>query len=404
MRGAPILVQKFGGTSVSTPERRQLVVGHVRRAREQGYDVALVVSAMGRRGDPYATDTLLDLLRVDACPLRPSDYTLMFVTGEIISAALMSHTLNRAGIPAVGMTGAQARVFTDGHPTEAEILEIDVSRLRHHLDRGEVPVVTGGQGIERESFDYNTLGRGASDTSGVSVGVSLGAERVEIFTDVDGVASADPRVVPGAGTIGRISFERAHELARFGAKVIHPRAVRVGWKSQTPIVVRSTFSSAPGTWIGAEHDEAPFSGIAALNGMETVTVPGASVDSETLAAWERRRLIMSVVDPDTGRLALGCCDQGELERALEEAGVTDRQRAGSCAWISVIGESQFVVERARENERVLAATDATLRLRGTEPFRNTFVVSSTATAEGVRALHRAYSQSVRSVDPPDVAI
>ena len=114
MSRIPILVQKFGGTSVATPERRQQVVGHVRRARLEGYQVAIVVSAMGRRGDPYATDTLLDLLREDGGQVAPADYDLMFTCGEAISAAVMSHALTRAGIPAVGMTSAQARIFTDG--------------------------------------------------------------------------------------------------------------------------------------------------------------------------------------------------------------------------------------------------------------------------------------------------
>ena len=393
MNGSPVLVQKFGGTSVSTPERRQLVVDQVQRAREQGYQVAIVVSAMGRRGNPYATDTLLDLLRSDGGAVCPADYTLMFVTGEIISVAMMSHTLHRAGIPAVGMTGAQARVFTDGHPTEADVVEIDVSRLRRHLDRGEVPVVTGGQGIERHSFDYNTLGRGASDTSGVALGVALGAERVEIFTDVEGVASADPRVVPGAVTIPRISFERMHELARFGATVIHPRAVSAGWRASTPIVVRSTFSSGPGTWISDETDGTPFSGVAALTGLESVVSRPGRLGSDTLASWERRRLIMSLVDAETGQLVLGCSDYAELERALNEHGIIERRRLGNCSWISVIGDTDVVTRRALDDTRTLTRAGAQPHVRGTGPSRSTFVVSTAAAAEGVRALHGAYDQT-----------
>lgn len=390
MGGPSVLVQKFGGTSVSTPERRRLVVDHVRRAREQGYQVAIVISAMGRRGDPYATDTLLDLLRSDGGTVCPADYTLMFVTGEIISVAMMSHTLNRAGIPAVGMTGAQARIFTDGHPTEADVVEIDVSRMRRHLDRGEVPVITGGQGIERQSLDYNTLGRGASDTSGVAVGVALGAARVEIFTDVEGVASADPRVVPGAATIPRISFERMHELARFGATVIHPRAVSAGWRASTPVVVRSTLSSGPGTWIGDETDTMTFSGIAALTRLETVVSRPGVPGSDTLASWERRRLIMSLVDTETGQLVLGCADPAELKRALGDGGIVEYRRLGSCAWISVIGDTDAVTHRMLDDMHTLARAGAQTRVRGTGPFRSTFVVDTAAAAAGVRALHGAY--------------
>ena len=391
MSDGPVLVQKFGGTSVSTSERRQLVVGHVRRAREEGYRVALVVSAMGRRGDPYATDTLLDLLRADGCSVRPADYTLVFVTGEMISAAVMSHTLNREGIPAVGLTGAQARIYTDGHPTEAEVVQIDGRRLRAHLDRGEVPVVTGGQGIEGDTFDYNTLGRGASDTSGVAVGVALLAEKVEIYTDVDGVASADPRVVPAATTIRRISFERMHELARFGAKVIHPRAVNTGWNSATPIVVRSTFSAEPGTWIGAEPDERPFTGVAALAGLETLAVPSETVDGPTLAMWERRRLIMNLVDHDTGQLVLGCADAAELERSAREAGLNNPRRMGSCAWVSIVGDTNLIGAHAPDDARALEAAGVTIMCRGGGGCRSTFVVPAAAGASAVRTVHDVYT-------------
>ncbi len=386
----PVLVQKFGGTSVATADRRRLVVGHVRRARERGYRVAIVVSAMGRRGDPYATDTLLDLLRADGATVKPADYTLMFVTGEIISVALMSHTLNRAGIPAVGLSGAQARIFTDGHPTEAEVVEIDVSRMRRHLEAGEVPVVTGGQGIERESFDYNTLGRGASDTSGVAVGVALEAERVEIFTDVEGVASADPRVVPAAAIMASISFERMHELARYGAKVVHPRAVKAGWRAHTPVVVRSTFSAAPGTVVGAE-DAAPFSGITSLAGLTTMTLARGSVDAATLAAWERRRLIMSLVDAGSAQLVLGCADASELESALAGSGRAARQSAGQLSWVSVIGETSVLAQRLADDSRILAGAGAPPRFMESGPFRSTFLVDTARERDAVRALHDAYA-------------
>ena len=387
----PVLVQKFGGTSVATADRRQLVVDRVRGAREQGYQVAIVVSAMGRRGDPYATDTLLDLLRADGAVVNPADYTLMFVTGEIIAAALMSHTLNRSGIPAVGMTGAQARIFTDGHPTEAEVLDIDVSHMRRHLERGEVPVVTGGQGIERESFDYNTLGRGASDTSGVAVGVALRAERVEIFTDVEGVASADPRVVPAAMTLPRIGFERMHELARYGAKVIHPRAVKAGWQAGTPIVVRSTFSAAPGTLIDGVTDAASFSGIASLTALHTVRLPRGSVDAETLAAWERRLLIMRLVDLETDQLLLGCAGRQELDRALAGTPSAAPQPAGQLSWVSVIGDTSVLAGRAGDDTRILARAGARPYFREAGPFRSTFLVDAAREADAVRALHEAYA-------------
>lgn len=393
MRGNPVLVQKFGGTSVAAPDRRQMVVEHVRRAREQGYSVAVVVSAMGRGGDPYATDTLLDLLRADGADVRPADYTLMFVTGEIISVALMSHTLTRAGIPAVGLSGAQARVYTDGHPTEAEIVEIDVSRLLAHLERGEVPVVAGGQGIERESLDYNTLGRGASDTSGVALAVALGAERVEIFTDVEGVATGDPRIVPDPMVLSEISFERMHELARYGAKVIHPRAVRTGWRGGIPIIVRSTFSLAPGTRIKGRFDEPVFSGIGVLRTLYCMVVPPAAIASETLVEWERRRVIMSLVDGVTGMLVLGCADAGELQRAVAGRALSDNRVLGSRAWVSIVGETGALAARWREDADVLVRAGVRPEFVECGPFRSTFVVGDDVAQVAVRVLHDAYAQA-----------
>ena len=384
-----ILVQKFGGTSVSTPERRSQVADHVRRARADGYHVVIVVSAMGRRGDPYATDTLLDLLRADGGPVDPRDYTLMFVTGEIIATAMMSHTLKRAGIPSVGLSGVQARVYTDGHPTEGEILDIDVSRLEQHLERGEVPVVTGGQGASRPGLDYSTLGRGASDTSGVALGVALGAARAEIFTDVEGVAITDPRTVPQARLLQRISYASMHEMARFGAKVVHPRAVMTGWKGHTPVVVRSTFSFAPGTHIGEVADEYPIAGLTLLTPMETVTIEAAAVPPPLREEWERRRVIMSTTDDETGRLLVGISAdrRNALDAALAEAGVAAPHRLGVQAWLSSIGDVQALTERATRDLDCVRGAGATLAGRSSARGRSTFVIDADHAPEAVRALY-----------------
>lgn len=341
-----VLVQKFGGTSVSTPERRQQAVGHVRRAIDDGHQVAIVVSAMGRRGDPYATDTLLDLLRSDGGPVAPADYDLMFTCGEAISAAVMSQTLKRAGIPAVAMTAAQARIYTDGVHVEAHIETIDTARLRSLMAAGQVPVVTGGQGVTRDTLDYTTLGRGGSDTSGVALGVALGACRVDIFTDVEGVAVADPRLVPGARILTRVSYAAMYELARFGATVVHPRALMTGWAGHTPVVVRSTFSDATGTTVGDVEDEAPIVGLALLPAMETVVLPAGSVDTATRNAWEQRRLVMSIADRGGAGLVVGATDdaRGALRDALSEASVEPVRSEGRCCWLSVVGEAEALRE------------------------------------------------------------
>ncbi|MEI6668290.1 MAG: aspartate kinase [Acidobacteriota bacterium] len=383
------IVQKFGGTSVSTSERRQQVVEQVRRVRDTGARVAIVVSAMGRRGDPYATDTLIDLLRADGGPVDPHDYTLMFVTGEIIATAMMSHTLRRAGIPAVGLSGIQARVYADGHPTEGEILEIDVSRLEQHLQRGEVPVVTGGQGASRPGLDFSTLGRGASDTSGVAIGVALGAVKAEIFTDVEGIAITDPRTVPQARMLQRISYASMHEMARFGAKVIHPRAVMTGWKGRTPVVVRSTFSFAPGTYIGDVADESPIVGLTLLARMETVAIDAGAVPTLVREEWERRRVIMSTPDDETGRLLVGISADrsADIDSALADAGITAPQRLGVQAWLSSIGDSQALAARTTRDLDCVRGTGATLVGRTSAEGRSTFVIDDSHAPDAVRSLY-----------------
>jgi aspartate kinase len=391
MSAAPILVQKFGGTSVATADARLKVVEHVRRARRSGYQVAIVVSAMGRRGDPYATDTLLDLLRADGAGVDARDYDLMFTCGEAISVALMSHTLKRAGIPAVGLTSVQARLYTDGQHVEAEITDIDASRLRAHLARGEVPVVTGGQGVARDTLDYTTLGRGGSDTSGVAVGVALGAARVDIFTDVEGVATTDPRLVPSARLLERISYPRMYEMARFGARVVHPRALRTGWKAAMPIVVRSTFSDGPGTLIDETPDEQPITGIATLSAMRTIAVDAQSITRGTREDWERRYLVMSLVDEPTGAVVLGVPADGwpALGAAIERAGVKATAAARDRAWVSLIGESSALRTRLAPTLDLLAGAGIHVDHCEITPLRMTSVVGTEAAPRAVGLLHQS---------------
>jgi aspartokinase len=391
MAGRPVLVQKFGGTSVSTPERRQLVVGHVARARDGGNQVAIVVSAMGRRGDPYATDTLLDLLRADGRPVDPADYDLMFTCGETIAVAVVSQALKRAGIPAAGLTGAQARIFTDGHHVEADIVEVDTGRLRSLLDAGVVPVVAGGQGVARDTLDFTTLGRGGSDTSGVALGVALRARRVDIFTDVEGVAVADPKIVPGARMLQRVSYESMYELARFGAKVVHPRALKAGWAGRTPIAVRSTFSGAPGTLVAGDEDEAPLVGLAHLPGLHTVALEAGAAPG-LLEEWERRRLIVSLTDGATGRLLLGAATDKlpDLHRAIDEAGTPVLSPERPCWWLTIVGNAAAVRDRAEGFAAAFRRESIEVCGHEVAGGRVTFVVPDAA---GERAARLAYRQA-----------
>jgi aspartate kinase len=271
----------------------------------------------------------------------------MFTCGETISAAILSQTLKRAGIPAVGLTAVQARIYTDGVHLEANIEEIDTARLHSLLTTGRVPVVTGGQGVARGTLDFTSLGRGGSDTSAVALGAALGADRVDIFTDVEGVAVVDPRLIPEARVLRHVSYAAMHELARFGAKVVHPRALVAGMKSRTPVVVRSTFSETPGTLIGDVADEAPIVGLALLPAMETVVLRAGAITTATRETLEQRWLVFSLCDNGTGELILGTADDrlAEMRDALSEVSVEPIRSEGRCCWVSVVGETAALRER-----------------------------------------------------------
>jgi aspartate kinase len=395
MTQVPILVQKFGGTSVSTVERRAQVVEHVRRARAEGFHVAIVVSAMGRRGDPYATDTLLDLLRADGGPVAPDDYDLMFTTGETISVAVMSQALKRAGIPAIGLTAAQARVMTDGRHVEAHVTHVETERLRALLDGGVVPVVAGGQGVAPGTLDFTTLGRGGSDTSGVALGAALHASRVDIFTDVEGVAVVDPRLVPEAPLRQRVSFDAMYELARYGAKVVHPRSLLAGRDGRVPVVVRSTFSNAPGTIIDFVPDEAPVVGIALLPPMESLVFPPGAVAEAARDVWEHHRLVMSVTDTCSGYVVVGAGEdkRGDLQAIRAEIGVEPVRAEGRCCWLSVVGERTAVREGHVRWSMRLAELGVAVKAAEISARRVTYVLREEDRAQAVRTIYDAIASA-----------
>lgn len=243
-----VTVQKFGGTSVSDELGRRHVLRHVSREKDNGSAVVVVVSAMGRRGDPYATDTLLDLVRHNGNELSDREKDLLLSCGEIISAAALTSTLNAAGIPAVALTGGQAGIVTDARFGAARIVEVNPAAITPYLEAGKVVVVAGFQG-RTENGETTTLGRGGSDTSATALGAALHATVVDIFTDVDGILTADPRVVKDARPIPVVSYDEISNMANNGAKVIHPRAVEIAMKAGIPVRVRSTFSDGEGTLV-----------------------------------------------------------------------------------------------------------------------------------------------------------
>jgi len=239
---------KFGGTSVQTEESRQHVIKHIRRNVESGKNVVAVVSAMGRKGDPYATDTLISLLKDVGEPVNPAELDSVMSIGERLSSVYFSHLLNMNGMPAAAFTGGQAGILTDDNPGNAEILEINTSRIHKAMSEGKTLVVAGFQGVNSEG-DVRTLGRGGSDTSAVALGSSIGAEVVEIYSDVDGIANCDPRQIPEAVFMDSVSVTQILSMADEGSKVIHPRAVKASLKTKTKIIVRNTFNEQSGTII-----------------------------------------------------------------------------------------------------------------------------------------------------------
>ncbi len=244
-----LIVQKFGGTSLADAASRGLLVGKVKKAKSVGDEVILVVSAMGRRGDPYSTDTLLELLNGYPGGADGQTRDLLASSGEVISACVISALLNSRGIGAQPMTAFTAGIAAEGPFEDAAPGNINASRIRAVLDDGKVPVVTGFQGVDATG-NVLTLGRGGSDTSAVAIGAALGADFVDIYKDVPGVAKADPRLVKDAPYMKFIDYGSMFRLANHGARVLHDKSALLAKAGNMRIRVRSTFDDGEGTLIG----------------------------------------------------------------------------------------------------------------------------------------------------------
>lgn len=246
-------VMKFGGTSLVSQECRDQVANRVINTRDAGFAPVVVVSAMGRNGDPYATDTLLTFVRQTHREIPPREMDLLMSCGEIISGVMMVNTLKRLGYPAVFLTGAQAGIITDNNFNDARILKVNPQNIIKQAQDGIVVVVAGFQGVTEEG-EITTLGRGGSDTTAAALGVALNAECIDIYTDVEGIMTADPRIVEDARILDMVTYNEICQLAHEGAKVIHPRAVEIAMQKNIPLRVKSTFSDAPGTLV-TSHGE-----------------------------------------------------------------------------------------------------------------------------------------------------
>ncbi|MBI4582910.1 MAG: aspartate kinase [Planctomycetes bacterium] len=264
-RTKPLLVQKYGGSSVASTERLRNVARRVVKQHRAGWSVAVVVSAMGK-----TTDELIKLSREITQLPSPREMDMLLHAGEIIASALLAMAITEEGVPAVSFTGFQAGMLTDASHTNARIQEIQGKRVIEELERGRIPVITGFQGIT-SGQEITTLGRGGSDTSAIAFAVGLGAGRCEILTDVEGVYTTDPRIVPHARKLAWISYDELLELAVLGAKVMHSRSVEIARRFNVPFQVCTSFSDAPGTWVSAPEFARKELGI-----MEQVAIRGVA--------------------------------------------------------------------------------------------------------------------------------
>lgn len=272
-------VQKFGGSSLSTPEARSHAVRQIKCALNEGVKLVIVVSAMGRKGDPYATDTLLAMIEETGHRPPEREMDMLLSCGETISAVMLCSLLMAENIASQVLNGAQAGIITDDQHGRARITRMQPQRILEMLKDNQVVIVTGFQGVTQRG-DITTLGRGGSDTSAAALGVALNAEYIDIFTDVEGILTADPRIVKNALQISTVSYGEICNMAYNGAKVIHPRAVEIAMQGNVPIRVRSTFSADKGTLVTHQHVETskdPFSdryvtGIANVSGISQIRV------------------------------------------------------------------------------------------------------------------------------------
>lgn len=345
-----IIIQKFGGSSLATAAHRNLVADHIETARRRGLTPVVVVSAMGRGGDPYATDTLLKLAREVCATLPPRETDLMVACGEIISAVVMAGVLRGRDLPAVVLTGAQAGIITDRAFGNARILRVEPDHLRRHLERQDLCVVCGFQGAA-ETGDITTLGRGGSDTTAAALGVALRAEVVEIYTDVSGVKTADPRIVPEARTLAVLSYEEIFQMAQQGAKVVHPRAVELARRGNMPLRVRSTFddpATEAGTLITHTFEDAQWDGwsraVTGVTYLPEVALfsveggPEAGAPTQVFRCLGEAGISVDLINvaPDRRRFIVAREDAPAARRTLDTAGfgVTVRM---DCAKVSVVG-------------------------------------------------------------------
>ena len=401
--GRRLIVQKYGGTSVGSAERIIASAERIAAVAAEGYDMVVTVSAMGK-----TTDQLIGLARQVSTDPEGRELDQLLVTGEQVSASLMAMALISRGQPAVSLTGAQAGIRTTGLFTKARITDVHPERLRREIDAGRIPIVTGFQGIT-EDQDMTTIGRGGSDTTAVALAAALKAHRCEILTDVEGIYTADPRVVPNARKVDRISYEEMLELATLGARVMHPRAVELGEVYDVPILVRSSFSDAPGTLItrtdnvevrknvrGIAHDtdvakirivgvpDRPGVAAAIFNPLADaaisvdIIVQNTSLDGKT-------DLSFTVSQAEHARAA------AIVEKIVPDIGAAGLDHSEGLAKISIVGTGmQSAPGYAARMFQALSAAKINIDMITTSDIRITCIIAASQAHEAVNALHSAF--------------
>ena len=398
-----LIVQKYGGTSVADAERIKSVAGRIARQAEAGDRLVVVVSAMGD-----TTDELLALANQMTDEPEERELDLLLSTGEIVSSTLLAMALKHTGHPAIALSGAQAGIGTDKRYGRARILKVDPHRVEAALKRGNVVIVAGFQGTTEE-LDVTTLGRGGSDTTAVALTAALKAERCEIYTDVDGIYTADPRIEPRASKLESVSYEEMLELASYGAKVMHPRAVELGALFQVPILVASSFVETPGTLIGGAsmmEQRNKVTGIAGDTDVARITIRGVP-DQPGIAARLFQPLAEGGISVDTivqnasvERLTdlTFTVARAELGRAMEivrpvaaEIGAPEVLADTHLAKVSVVGAGmQSGPGYAGRMFQTLYEAGINIELITTSEIRITCLIEEAQVPKAVRALHKAF--------------
>lgn len=398
-----IVVQKYGGTSVADAERIRSAARRIRRYRDEGFALVVVVSAQGD-----TTDRLLAkaLELTDRPPARELD--MLLATGEQAAVALVAMALQSTGCPAVGLTGALAGIRTDERHGRAKILAVDPQRVLDELRRGQVVVVAGFQGINSQQ-DITTLGRGGSDTTAVALAAALGAEACEIYTDVDGVYSADPRLVPRARKLDRVSYDEMLELASLGARVLHLRSVEIAKHYRVALHVRSSFNDRPGTLVteGADVEERRVvTGIAHNTDIAKITLVGVpdrpGVAARIFGALAEHginvdMIIQSASRNGTNDISFTTAAEDlpqaleTLERLRADLGAETVTHDDAVAKVSIVGSGMISHPGvAATMFRTIAETGTNIEMIATSDISISCVIRREAVGPVARALHTVF--------------